>query len=273
MSTRSQGLSIFSEAQSLDVYVILEAQAYGIAWGKIVRFWRLLRDLGLNSESPEFLDKKPHYGVPLKKLPPDFKSSLLSLLAWLLADWVKDRPSGKHVRPVTAAGIQATVCMLFGFALEKFPKMVIMTVSALFVQPIIEAYVGYAKNDRHVDGFYLRKRLQALCSALRAKTKVPDEELAWFKELMATLPAKIDRDKIQSRKRRTRVDHKDLRRIPGKIREARDESIRRGSRRDSLAYALSLRNELLITWLLYLPWRQKNIRSMRLGVNLFHSCI
>lgn len=238
---------------------------YGSTWEKVVRFWRVLRDAGLNGQSPSFLDEKPHYGVRFKKLPVDFKESLVALLAWLVADWAEDRPDKKHLRKVTAMGIQATVCMLFGFALTKFPTLTIKTVPELFVKSIIGAYVKYARNERHVDGHYLRKRLEALCSAIRWHMKTPMEDLVWFKELMETLPAKADEDKIKERKRHTRVDHKDVRKIPAKIRAAREKSIRRGT----LDYALSIRNELIITWLLYLPWRQKNLRQMRLGVNLF----
>jgi integrase len=239
---------------------------YRAALDKTIRFWRVLRDAGLNGQSPSFLEEKPRYGVPFKKLPMDFKESLIALLAWLVADWAMDRPDKKHLRLVTAKGIQATVCMLFGFALVKFPTLTIMTVPALLVKSIIQAYVEYARNERHVDGFYLRKRLEALCSAIRWHKKIPKEDLAWFKELMETLPSKKDDDKIKERKRRTRVDHKDVRKIPAIIRAARNKSIRVGT----IHYALSVRNELIIMWLLFLPWRQRNIREMKLGVNLFY---
>lgn len=241
-----------------------EGAYYKAAWGKIVRFWRVLRDAGLNGQCPDFLDEKHQYGARFKDLPPEFKERLVALLAWLTAEWAKDRPEKKRLRPVTAAGIKVTVCTLFGFVLTKFPALTIKAVPELFIQSIIETYVEFAINERHVDGFALRMRLESLCSALRAKTKIPDSELVWFKNLMGTLPRKLDRDKISERKKRTRVDHRDLRKIPAKIRAAR-KSLRPGS----VEYALSVRNELVIMWLLYLPWRQKNLRTMRLGTNLF----
>jgi integrase len=241
-----------------------DGKYYVASLAKIVRFWRVLRDLGLNSESPSFLEKRLRYGTRFAKLQIDFKSSLITLLAWLTADWIADRPTKKHLRPVTADGIRATVCMLFGFVLRKMPGLTIKTVPELLVKEVIEKYVAFAMNDLHVDGFYLRKRLEALCSAIRAHSKITKEQMAWFTELMGTLPNEVDQDKIKARKRLTRVEHRDLRKIPAKIRAARTLF-----RPGTPEYAMAIRNEAIFTWLVHLPWRQKNIRMMRLGVNLF----
>jgi integrase len=247
---------------------VKEGANYGPTKNKMIRFWRVLRDAGLNSQCPSFMNETTRYGVPFKKLPIEFKESVVALLAWLVAEWAKDRPDKKHLRHVTASGIQATICMLFGFALVKFPKLTIKTVPELFIELIVEKYVEFAKNERHVEGYYLRKRLQSLCSAVRWHTKKTNADFEWCQKLMHTLPPKPDRDKIDARKKQTRVDHKSLRQIPAEIRATR-KRLRAGT----VDYALAVRNELLITWLLYLPWRQRNIRMMRIDgftPNLFY---
>jgi integrase len=251
-------------------WVIKDGHGYTVTRNKIIRFWRVLRDAELNSEVPDFLEERPRYGVRYKFLPPDFKASLVAMLTWLVAEWAINRPEKKHLRPASVAGIRATICMLFGFTLTKFPLLTIQTVPDLFTEQIITEYVSFAKNERHVDGFPLRNRLQTLWSAIRWFQKTPKEELPWFKDLMATLPNKQDLDKIKERKKHTRVDHKDLRKIPAKIRAERQRARLLPGTRE---YALSVRDELCIMWLLHLPWRQKNIRLMRIGgktPNLFH---
>lgn len=85
-------------------------------------------------------------------------------------------------------------------------------------------------------------------------------DLDWCKATFQTLPKSQDKEKTKERKQSTRIDHSLLREIPKQI-----ETARAKTREDSLEFALFVRDQLLCLWLVFLPWRQKNLRDMTIS--------
>lgn len=236
--------------------------------GKAVSFWRLLDELGVNGEKPACVRKLPRFGCMFKALP--FREKVQAMLDWRTDEYSPGRPDEDRMRPATAKVLRGTICTLFGYVSKEFPSMVITDVPDLYTKVIVESYIKCEMNERKVDGYSLRKRLAALCAAIRIyphyhptdpeSGEVKPLDLAWSKTVLATLPKKKDKDKIKLRKSKSRVEHKLLRTIPAQM-----AAKRQLTKAGTIEFAISLRNQLLWAWLLVLPWRQRNIRECRIG--------
>lgn len=226
---------------------------------KVFQFWRLLYDLHVNGEAPEWLHKNSKFGTPFKKLPDTFREDAERMFQWRLAKWSKGRPENKRLRPASVRNLQATICSLYGHAKEKF-GLEASTLPELFTKPIIESFIDFEMNTRGVDGYGLRKHLVRLCAAIRIYPPYQPIDLGWHEEVLSTLPKKADKDKIKFRKSKSRVEHKLLRTVPALMRVKR-LLLKAGT----VEAAIMFRNELLWSWLLVLPWRQLNIRMARIG--------
>jgi len=66
---------------------------------------------------------------------------------------------------------------------------------------------------------------------------------------------------VKEAKQRKWVDYDKLCELPEKMRRDAEKKYQR----DSKQYACAMRDILLITWLLTLPWRQRNLRECRIG--------
>ena len=81
-----------------------------------------------------------------------------------------------------------------------------------------------------------------------------------MQKLIAEIPRQeVDREEAKDRKW---VDYGVLCQVPSKIREQRKAT------RDTNREALLCRDELIITWLLVLPWRIRNLRECKLGLQV-----
>lgn len=232
---------------------------YMASKAKIVAFWRLLHDLHVNGESPELLHKVLRNGIRFKSLPDAFREDIERMFQWRLAKWAKGRPDDKRLRLNSITCLRATICSMFSHAKNDL-KLEIATLPALFSKAIVESFIDFEINTKNVDGHYLRKRLEKLCSAIRIYPPYQPVDLGWCKEVLSTLPKNEDKEKIKQRKSKSKVEHKLLRTIPALMR-VRRLLLKAGT----VEAAIMLRNELLWSWLLVLPWRQMNIRLARIG--------
>ncbi len=95
--------------------------------------------------------------------------------------------------------------------------------------------------------------------ALRFHPKYKNQDFSWFMTLFDQIP-EDDESLLQERKSKKFVPYEVLRTIPEKIR-ATQPSKKFGA----AAASWHVQDELLMTWLTTLPWRQRNIRECRLG--------
>jgi hypothetical protein len=97
-------------------------------------------------------------------------------------------------------------------------------------------------------------------------------DLSWLPKILKKLP-RVDQSEIDRRKEGKYISFEVANAISGKIREARAGT----KTQTGVELALSLRNELVMLWLVILPWRQRNLRECRLEggrhKNLYHAPI
>jgi hypothetical protein len=259
------------DTNALTKKLVDEGAYYAATKKKVTRFWRLLQELRVNGEAPSCLRKKTCFGFRFKTLPDAFKEKVQAMLDWRTAEYSVGRPDDKRLRTGTVKVLRSTICSLFGYASRTFPLVKITDLPDLYTKVIVESFIEHQRNKNKVDGYNLRKHLADLCAAIRIYPRYhstdPDIgnakplDLSWSKAVLATLPKKMDKDKIKLRKSKSRVEHRLLRTIPAQMSARRSDFIKAGT----IEFAISLRNQLLWAWLLVLPWRQRNIRECRIG--------
>jgi integrase len=99
-----------------------------------------------------------------------------------------------------------------------------------------------------------------LYAAIRDYHKYKSLDLSWFPALLKSIPLVSETESLD-RKVARMLPYSDIKQIPGKISLARKEL----AGREPKELAALVRDELLMTWLLLLPWRQRNLRECRIG--------
>ncbi len=251
--------------------VIKEDRTYRSATLERGRFWRLLRSCGCTEELPLCLSREKYYGVPVKEFPTNLKKEVTELLRWKTADFALDRPKNARMRAVSSEGLTDTICQLYGFATKICGETSIATLPDLVQKPIVWRFVEWKINERKVKPQGLRLPLGRLSAAMRQHPAYRCLDHSWLNALLDGLPTEHESE-LKRRKALKYVEYKVLESIPGQIRAERTSAQKKGPFR----LALQVRNELLMTWLPILPWRQLNIRECRIGSsnpNLFRARI
>ena len=229
-------------------------------------FRRALKEAGLVLPGLGLQKPQPRYKVLFQQLPEPLRSEVQELLEWKQARYAKGRPQWTRHRAVSAKLLEGNICRLYGFARDIGRFADIDSLSTLFTELVVAAFVAWGVNTRNMKRTTLL-RLSMLYGAMRHHPKYASTDFSWFSPLFDEIPPD-DRVSIQEKKATKYVPHKVLRTIPGKIRQARSELEASDIKRSWLAH-----DELLIVWLTTLPWRQRNLRECRVGApesaNLF----
>jgi integrase len=206
------------------------------------------------------------YGVRTRDMPEPLRSQVRKLLVWKQAKFVKGRPQKTRHRPISAKLLENVLSRLFGFAVGVGGFKDIASLPELFCEDVVNAFAEWAINNREVSRDSLL-RLSMIYGAMRHHPEYKEADYSWFSELCNMLP-EDDRAGRIARKAKKKVDYELLRAVPVAIRDAAVKGARNELEKAWLAH-----DELLMTWLVTLPWRQRNIRECRLGpsttANLF----
>jgi hypothetical protein len=172
----------------------------------------------------------------------------------------------------TADGLRTTFERLVGFVenIQGGPR--VEAISEILTKAAITQYIKWAICERSVFGENLFTGFSQILAALKKHSRYAKLDLGWLPGVLEKLP-RVTRSEIDRRKQEKYISFEAANSVPGKIREARA----RTQDQTKFDVALSLRNELLMLWLVILPWRQRNLRECRLlggpHKNLYHASI
>jgi integrase len=124
----------------------------------------------------------------------------------------------------------------------------------------VSAYVDWRLNLRKGKGRSVVVQLGALCSALKEHPNYKGVDFSWLDDLLRGIPYEAESSR-RERKERKYLPYDTLAQTPGQIRAVRNKLAKA-----SYEFARLLHDELVIQWLLILPWRQRNIRECRIGL-------
>jgi len=234
-------------------------------------FWRLLRDCGCTELTPLCILREKHYGLPIDQFPPGLKKEVLELLRWKRAEYSVGRPKGGRLREVSSKLLQQIICEVAGYAAHVREESEIGSLSQLVQQRTISSFVEWGINERKRKGQALQRILRSLLAAMKQHPSYASLDLSWFKPLIDSIPTEPNSE-LKKRKAAKYLEYKVLESILVKIHSQRPEAQKKGMKK----VALFAMHELLMRWLITLPWRQRNIRECRIGgpsPNLFKAAI
>lgn len=261
--------------EDVDHWAYLRVQQ-GISYEEARRrkalFWRLLRDCGCTEQTPMCIVREKNYGVPLEQFPSGLKKEVLELLRWKQAEYSVDRPKGARHRPVTAKRLEELICQVLGFATNVCGKseavylpaisLPIVSLTQLVDKQIIGGYVEWSINERKVKGASLQRNLRLLVAAMRQHPSYKAMDLSWVKPLLDSVPTE-SKAVVRRRKSEKSLDYTVVESIPVKIRAERLAATK--NKKGANTIARLAMEELLITWMIPLPWRQRNLRECRIN--------
>ena len=239
---------------------IAQDRSYSWAVSRKKRFWRLLRDCGCTEQTPKCILRESNYGVPLEQLPPDLKAEVLALLKWKQAPFALDRPKYAHHREVTAKNLRKVIGQLYGFAANVRGRSDITSLSRLVQKQVVGEYIEWRINGREAKGRSLQCDLGLLGGALRQHPSYASLDIAWLRLLLDSLPTEGESES-KKRKAAKYLEYAVVETIPSKIRAERRAAEKKGI----VHVARLVTQELLMQWIITLPWRQRNIRECRIA--------
>jgi len=143
----------------------------------------------------------------------------------------------------------------------------------LVTPDLVSSFIGWLTNVRRMPGLSVATELSWLTGPLTAHPCYVDKDFTWLSRLIQEIPFEPE---SQRRERRLRkyLPYDTVADTPCRIHETRLKAPAAG-RRD---VAWAVHHELLMTWLVLEPWRQRNIRECKLGLrsegaNLFKAAI
>jgi integrase len=138
-----------------------------------------------------------------------------------------------------------------------------------FSEENLTDFVRWAINVRKRRCISLIPHLATVKSILTAYRPLTGTDPGWLADLIRQLPTKEDRKLTKLARARKWMDFDRLDRIPDLIRREIESSSNWSPKRRALA----VRDELLMKFLVFLLWRQRNIRECRLRENLLKTRI
>jgi integrase len=235
------------------------------------RFRTCIARAGLSACLPLIDKRRDYYGVPLRQMHPRLRQEIEEILEWKVSDLQLDRPSGARVRPITAEHMGDVFCVLTGYVQNIEHEAEVERISDLVTRSHIARFTTWAKNNCKLKGQSLVYRLGLLHAALRHNPRYESLDLTWLPSIISQITVE-SQSAIDKRKAKKFIPYSEAEQIPVRIRAQRSK-ITPGTPYD---LAISVRNELLMTWLIVLAWRQRNIRECKIvGIepNLFKAPI
>jgi integrase len=227
---------------------------------KKARLWNLLKECGITDHTPLSNIRAQAYCVPFQQFPQELRLEVERMLKWKTADFSIGRPKGGQIRQETASTIRKNICRLVGFATNIRGLSGVNSLSELIQKDFIEDFLSWCINERGVKGQTLRNHLGQLDAAMRQYPSFKSVDLSWFKPLLESLPLESESER-RGRKERKYLEYTVIEGIPAKIHVDR---LSLPEEKEKLAAEMAM-HELLVKWLIVLPWRQRNIRECRVG--------
>ena len=233
---------------------------------------RVLRT-GLAADFPNLsLHPTDSYGIPLRDFPEPLRAQVEALLNWKTAPLSFGRTGKSRLRPISARNLRHFIGRIVGFVRNVRGEDV-NCLETLLTKEHLASYLEWSVNERKVKPQPLAALCGVLYAAVRTFPLLEAKDFTWMPKLVSSLP-EDSYTKTKEAKERKWVDWDRLALVPKMIRNEANRNHGANPKR----YALAVRDQLLIIWLLTQPWRQRNLRECKLlpreqGGNLFKSQI
>ncbi|HWH59905.1 MAG TPA: tyrosine-type recombinase/integrase [Terriglobales bacterium] len=204
-------------------------------------------------ECPSASDEAANVNVP-----DEFRTEVLRIIRWKTASYAPHRSKDEQIREVTAEHIERTFYSLYRYSQAILRMPISTSISELITFQVLDRYIDWRINEQGILGQTLISRLSGIKGALRH----PDYRHLlepWLDELSKGIPTETE-DVLAEKRIAKQVPYELAETIPLKVNSER----RNAARKSPKELALTIRNELIMKWLVVLPWRSRNIRECRI---------
>ncbi len=200
------------------------------------------------------------YAIRIELFPETLRTEVEDVIRWKVATFMPGRPRKAQIRPISADLLRGTFSRLYGFAVNVAQIKNIANLSDLVNADLIGRFIAWSLDERRTKGKTLSTKLGQVSAALARNPKYSGIVSDWMSALLNSIPEDSEEEVIR-RKQEKFLPYEALRKIPGLIR--RDRPVPANA--DPRTIALAVRDELLMQWLVTLPWRQRNLRELRIA--------
>ncbi len=207
------------------------------------------------------LSRREVYALPVSAFPESLRQEVENLIRWKTAPFSPGRPAKGRHRLITAGQFEIFLRRFVGL-LIKVKGRTPSTLEELLSRENLTEFVAWCINERKIRPSSLVPRLGMLYAAAKRYPPLQPKDFGWMRELISELPEDTEALTKEAKERKW-VPYDKLAEIPAMIR-ADSRKITK-SPKERIKKALLARDELLITWMTTLPWRQRNLRECKLG--------
>jgi integrase len=247
-----------------------QRRSFGYTENERSRFGQAMKGCGFGQPLCEVFEAHGTYTCPMDSLPASLQAETAAVADWKMAKWSPGRKRGCKHRPVSANKLVRFIGQIYGFAATVQREPHIGSLAELITKNRLEAFVGWFINVRQRKAGPLRANLGLLAAALKQYPPLAQQNFGWLSEFNQNIEEdEAEQEQRRARKARRMLPYAVLAAVPDEIRAERE----RGGHSASAA-ALLVMYELLLRWWLDLPWRQRNLRELRLAgsnPNLFQA--
>jgi hypothetical protein len=226
-------------------------------------FRKCVREAGLQHVLPGISPprRKTIYAIPLEHFPEALRGEVSKLLKWKTDPYVDDRPvKSKPLRVASAAKLKEILCQVYGFAIN-IERVQPRTLAELLSQECLGEFLKWGESERKMKIYSLVKPVWMIVPIVRDYPLLRENNFSWFFTRLQAMQARAKHADVDRGEEVCAADYDLLAQIPGLIHREAD------ARHDGedLKKAILVRDQLLIKWLLVMPWRQRNLRECKLG--------
>ena len=248
--------------------------SYSSVRAKTYRFRTTIGKAGLIDKLPALRPIKKRYGISLNDFPEPLRREVEELFRWKQSDFAPGRPSNGQHRPVTTKRLRLMLGQLLAFSRIIGTDPEVTSLTELVTEDLLTRFVGWSIDERNCHN--LGGGVGVLYAALRHNPRYKEHDFKWFEKLTRSISPPSE-EGIAERKATKYLPYAAAEQIPLKINEQRAQALKAGAPASAdKRLALSVRDELLMKWLIVQPWRQRNLRECRIGgerPNLFKAII
>lgn len=237
------------------------------------KFRAAMRNAGLTRLFPN-LDLKSRkastYALPLSAMHRNLRSEIARIHRWkTAAGIVAGRNSRFRVRPVTGEKLVSDLRALIGFVVVVRGKKGVKSLRQIVTKDNVCAYIEWLADERGYGRNAILSRLTGIHGlTVQRYPLFRRGSFAWFANALRRIPFE-SLEALRVRKDRRCAPYEVLWQVPKTLAAHREQA----THLSPMDRAWALHDELLITFLLLLPWRQRNIRTCGIqppaAVNIF----
>jgi hypothetical protein len=226
-----------------------------------ILLWRLLRDAGTVLNLPAFFKRESKYAIPLANFPSALQKEVKDLLVWKQASIALGRPKKGKLRPVSALKLEKILSGIYGFAANILGRADISSLAHLVDREFLTSYAEWCISVRGSKGTSVFHNVALLLAAVRHYPSFKSFDQTWFGDFLNTIPTDGDEESLQERKNMHFLGYDQVESIADEHRQRRLQAEKKHYGNP----AVMAMEEILMRFLCTLVWRQKNLRSCRIG--------